>query len=364
MMVFFCHLRNTFALSFNGHVLIQLKEITHSYFISHLLHSFLNFAFDGKLAVSIFWFMSAYVISIKLFSSETNKYLFKSFSKRYFRLMIPTLGSILFAYILLISSAMHNIQLAQVLGPSYQNGWLGSFYPFEPHLSDAIRTGLWDTFFDYGWRTTYNASLWSMHPELYGSVFCFFLFGVTGKYRLRHYFYFILICGSFLLKSYWMVSFLLGFSLCDLDYSPANRFRDSLNQLFSNKYLNLLFFISLIIMGGKPNYFGFLDVIISSLLVFLVTRTSILQSILASRFLVWLGKISFSFYLIHLPILCSFTCYLYLHLDMPYPVKAVTLLSSTLSLTLFLAHFFNKYIDRNGIILSNRFAAWLTKQDD
>ena len=95
-------------------------------FISYVLH----FLTDGEIAVYIFWLMSAYVISINLFRKNTRNYIKSVIAKRYFRLVIPVLGSVLFAYSILTFGGMHN----QLLGVASGNEWLGRFYMFEPNF--------------------------------------------------------------------------------------------------------------------------------------------------------------------------------------------------------------------------------------
>lgn len=363
LLVVFCHLRNAFAISFTDNLLEQLKVSTDSYFLAHTLHSFVNILFDGNLAVYIFWFLSAYVISIKLFVKNDRQYLFQSFSKRYFRLMIPVLASVVFAYLLLHFGLMYNSELAQQLGPDYQNGWLGSVYQFDSNFIEAVRGGVWDTFFNYTEASSYNSILWTMQPELYGSMFCFLLFGVLGINKYRYLFYLLIICGAFILENYSLSSFLLGFFLCDIDYSEPGRIKKTLDFITKNKFINAVIFICVIVIAGKPNYFDFFDLFISSLIVLLIMRTVFLQNFFQKKIIVWLGKISFSLYLLHLPIICSFSCYLYLSLDMEYQTKVLVISSLTIALTLFLAFVFTKYIDKNGVRLANKFAFWLTRPD-
>lgn len=361
MLVLFCHLRNTFAISFTDELLEQLKQGTHSYLLAHTLHSFVNILFDGNLAVNIFWFMSAYVISVKLFIRNDRKYLFQSISKRYLRLMIPALSSILLAFFLLQSGLLYNSRLAEQLGPDYQHGWLGSFYQFSPDFFKALKCGIWDTFFQYNEATSYNSSLWTMQPELYGSLFCFLLFGILGLNKHRFVLYVLAIGASLALKYYALTSFLLGFALCDIDHTKPPRISRVVDVLTGNRYLNTFALLCLLILGGKPNFFDIADLFIGAAIVVVVMRTTYLRSFLQGRLFVWLGKLSFSIYLLHLPVICSLSCYLYLTLPMDHSLKVAVICVITIAVTLALSALFTRYIDKNGVKLSDRFARWVTR---
>ena len=362
LIVVFCHLKNTFFIHWPEELLFLLKDKTNSYFISHIIHSIVNILFDGGLAVYIFWFMSAYVISIKLFTSNDDSYLIKSFIKRYFRLLIPVLASVLFAYIVLSSDLMYNSILAHKQGKGYIDGWLNNFYNFEPNFFLAIKSGIWDTFFDYDPQKTYNAVLWSIKPELFGSIFCYFIFGIFKESSRRYVFYVPIILGTFALEEYWLTSFMLGFLFCDIDHSDSSVFRDYLNIITSNQVLNIFLFICLIIIGGKPSFFGFDNLLISSFMVLIILKTEPLQRLFESNVLIWLGKISFALYLIHLPIICSLSCYLFLILPYSFFLKLFAVIIVTLIISLIGANLFTKYIDNFGIKVSRNIAFQFLKE--
>lgn len=358
LMVVFAHLQYTFAPSFHYNSFLWLKALTGSYVLGHILHSFVAILFNGGLAVYIFWFMSAYVLSIKLFQKGNHEYLFKSLIKRYFRLVIPVLGSVLFAYFLLKLGFMYNGQLAEVLG----NSWLGKHYDFQAHLGKAILSSFWDTFFSYEEKTTYNAVLWTMNPELLGSYFIFTLFALFQFRKSRYIFYTILSILFFTLKEYAFVSFILGFWLCDLDHTNLF-FKDLIEKLFKNSWLTILFFLMSLIVIGKADYLAYGNLFGGITIVIFVMKTKVLQSLLNHKFLTWLGRMSFSLYLIHLPVICSFSCFLYLNLSFNYYFKVAIISISTLVLCLSLSYFFSQFIDRNAIRLANHLGNYIARKD-
>jgi peptidoglycan/LPS O-acetylase OafA/YrhL len=363
LMVFLCHLGLAFQPDLGEKIFFYLKDLTHSHLVSHLLHAFLNILFDGPIAVYIFWFMSGYVISIKLFNTNGKEYLTNAFTKRYFRLVIPCLGSVLLGYFLLKLGYMYNIEVATLLKQK-ESSWLTDLYNFKPDFLNALTSGLWDTFFNFSWEKTYNVSLWTMKPELYGSLFCFFLFGLFGTMPKRYIAYIIIIAVTFFVDSN-LVGFLLGFFLCDIDYSD-NKLKN-INRLlekhfFSKWYYASVFFSILIVFTGS-DVWTLSNILLSTLLVFTVMRSGFLQTIFQSRPLVWLGKISFSLYLLHVPLICSLSCFLYLYLDFPHETKALVSSGITIVVVLLLSVVYTKYIDNLSLKFSNKIAMAFTKNN-
>ncbi len=328
-----------------------LEENIDSYLVSHIVHGIVNLFFNGEFAIYIFWFLSAYVISIKLFASEERSYLARAFTKRYFRLAIPVVASVIFAYLLLSLGLMFN---QKIYHPD-AGAWIARYYTFEPNIFLAIKSGLWNTFFDLGGSVTYNPVLWTMNPELYGSLFIFLIFGVLGHNKFRFVIYIIVAIGTFALSKYWMLTFILGFALCDLNYHDHKTVVHSLyDRLLINQKFNVLIFVGLTILGGFPNYYGFFYVGISGLIVFVILKTWILRAFFQNKIFVWLGRISFGLYLIHFPLICSFSSWLYLILPFEHTSRIPIVFFLSTIVSLFLSHWFTNYVDRFAIRFSNR----------
>ncbi len=360
LMVLFNHLQLMLAENKLKELLVFFEEKTNSYTISHIFHGAINLFFNGEFAIYIFWFLSAYVISIKLFTKDDRSYLIRAFTKRYFRLAIPVIASVLFAYVLLSLGLMYN---QKIYGPESET-WITSYYLFDPNIFVAVKSGLWNTFFNPGGSVTYNAVLWTMNPELYGSLFIFLLCGIIGNNHHRFLFYLSIALGTFFLAKYWMLTFILGFSLCDLNYS---RLKTSIHTfqdlLLKNQRVNTILFVALVILGGFPNYYGFFYVGLSGLIVFVILKTERLQTFFQRKIFVWLGRISFGLYLIHLPIICSFSCFLYIALPFDYMTKVFLVFVLSTTLSLFLAHWFAKVVDQFAIKFSNKIGDLVTDKD-
>ena len=94
---------------------------------------------------------------------------------------------------------------------------------------------------------------------------------------------------------------------------------------------------------------------VAALLVFYgVTLLPIAQTALTLPVARWLGKLSFSLYLIHFPILFTVVSamFLYIHAELPYGAAIAACTAIGMSLTLMLAVLFQRLVDRRAIFLS------------
>lgn len=300
--------------------------------------------------------MSGYVISIRLFSTNNKWYLTGAFTKRYTRLAIPALCSIMLGFFLMKFHWMYNVQLTHIITDPQSIVWLGERFNFHPDFFKAMKSAVWGTFFQFT-EPSYNSSLWTMNPELYGSLFCFALFGVFGTSKRRYVLYILILLIAFKLYLFWLMAFLLGFYICDLDFSE-NIFKKYIvfaeEKIFSKAYISVPLFIATLVLGGQKYNLGYFNMVISFFLVFIVMKSSLLKQLFQLKPIVWLGKVSFSFYLIHLAVLCSLGCYLYWVLPYSHVIKIIIASGATIVTTYALAVLFTKYIDDTAVNISNK----------
>jgi peptidoglycan/LPS O-acetylase OafA/YrhL len=364
LIVLFGHLKYTCFLTEYETITSFIHNLPTFYFLKVILTNTLAIFFDVELAIWVFWFLSSYVISILFFktNSSYDKILIGYFSKRYFRLAIPVLASVIFAYILLKLRLIYNHQLAYSQGALYINGWLNSFYNFEPDLINAIQSAVFDTFFNYQGLTTYNASLWTIQSEYLGSLFTFSLFGIVKHNPQRFLIYTIILVILLKLQLFWLCAFLIGHALCDYDYSEFNhkiivQIRSVEQRLIRFKLLVFIGSMLFIILGRNiltvikvPSELH--SLLLSIFVVYMCLRSEHFKNIFSTPIPLWLGKNSFSMYLIHLPLICSLTCFLILTNSSLF--GKVSSCFITLIVLLVISYFFTKYIDKKSIALANR----------
>jgi len=371
LIVLFSHLHQTCFIIHKQLLYSHIESWNIFFVVKDLIINILNLLHDGDLAVWIFWVLSSYVISILFFKKNENydKIVIGYFSKRYFRLFIPVFFSIIFAYVLLEYGLMFNHHLATKLGNPYSNGWLSSFYNFKPNFFIAIKTGIYTTFFNYQNDYSYNAVLWTIYYEFLGSLFTFSIFGIIRHNSRRFLLYFIITIILIKLKLLWLCAFVIGHILCDYDFSiiKSNSFKKI--KTIENKlheFRIIVFIFSLLFIIFSTPIMTFLNIpyiyhklILSIFIVYICLRNKLYKLFFSSRIPFWLGKISFSLYLVHLPILCSFTCYL-IYVNNTFQSKILVSLL-TIIVVLIISLFFTKYIDKKSVIFANKIGDYFKK---
>lgn len=317
----------------------------------------LNIIYNGGFAVSLFFVLSGYVLSAYFFQTGKHSYLIENAIKRYLRLVIPVLFSVILAYLILRLDLFYNQKIAQIS----RSDWLSNFWNFNHNLNIMLSEGSYKVFL-YG-DCTYNRVLWTMTYEFFGSFLTFATAILVGQLRHRFWLYFIIILIT--IDTYYFL-FILGVFLSDFFQRPVIK---------QNNYplLTWLFLGIGLFFGSYPSIVSIDDTIYSILsfaciknpvifyhgcgafLVLLsILLSTKLQSFFSNFIFMFLGKISFSLYLIHLIGICSFSCYIFMHLLnwFSYFTAFVTTLILSLSLFMCIAYVVYNYIDKVGIKLS------------
>lgn len=328
---------------------------------------------DGPFAVWLFWVMSGIVLSMQWFSltarsehARAKRYLKKAFLRRYPRLLLPVLASVVFAYGLTAMGLMRNQELAQVLNHSHP--WLGSFYDFTPSILDATKDTFWRTFFCFSETHTYNAVLWTMEKELWGSYLIFVFLALFGRKRWKPFLYAPLAISLCAYKLHWLNAFLIGMVIGDVYtwvISSHREIRERFGSvakkliLASNSRMAFVLYAAFLIyfIGAKiwdEGYHLFFAVVMCVL----VISHERFRSFFSFPLFAYLGKISFGLYLIHLPVICSFVPWSYfLLMDQMGHWGAVSVsVTAAIFLSVGLGHLLYWIADRPSLPFSKKFA--------
>lgn len=314
----------------------------------------LNILFSGNFAVRLFLVMSGYVLCLGYFRSRDKKRLLKSASKRYFRLLPPILVSNVLICLLMYGGLFRNVQVSELTGSL----WLAGFNRTEPNLLRAVWEAVFGCFFTGA--NQYNGVLWTIRYLFLGALLvygCAWLFG-EKKWRYAVY---LPLAAALLMTDY--AGVFLGFVLCDFVQTQDKL----MERLKEQKWLLWLAFIAGLYLSSYPSGGIYLEHTMYGLLgvprvvlfhlvgaLFMVGSVILLeplQKFFALPLFVKLGKISYSMYLVHFPIIATFGCGLFclLYGKMNYHAAAALVFVMTTALVIAISILFEKYIESLGM---------------
>lgn len=318
-------------------------------------HSPFAFIYSGTSAVFCFFVLSGYILSYAINKGKVIDNAVSLAVKRYPRLALPAVASCLFSYFIMIYFKQ-DTSLVFWFAKGYGN--------FDASIFGAIKDGLYTSFFKGG-KGNYNWVLWTMKIELFGSLIISLLYILNSFLEYKKTIITIAL-ASILLLSNDMLSitgysaFMIGMMF--FEFGKKLERSHQIIILISGLYLsgfhsesNSYHWMSYLI---DKKYTLVIYVLGASMIVYSLINGQIhaISSALTNRFSLTIGKLSFSLYLIHLPILFSFGV-LTFNLTVPMLGYFLAFSLSTLVsffITLALSHFFFICIDKKSMQLSRK----------
>ena len=318
----------------------------------------------GNFSVCIFFVLSGFVLIQKYFIMRDNNVIISGAVRRYIRLLIPVSAAIVLSFLLSSAGLFHyyaeTVMITANNNPA--NYWV-NYWTFTPNIADAIIQAMWGSFF-VGGDIYYDPVLWTMTIEFYGSMLVFAMALLFGPRRNRWTFY--LAAAVVFFNSYYL-AFIIGMALADIFTNKTSLFKTS-NKII----LSIILFVGLF-LGSYPvstvtsdSLYGFLNngffqtpkmiyhITGAGMIMYVLLNSQRLQKAFSSTVPVFLGKISYSLYLVHFLVISCLTCSLFLALYPVLPYGAAVLTSCILSLLIIvpLSYMFYKYVDTAGVELS------------
>ncbi|MCC7302063.1 MAG: acyltransferase [Bacteroidia bacterium] len=289
----------------------------------------LNVIANGNFCVMIFFVLSGFVLSHKYLSQGDFSILTNAAKRRYFRLFIPVGFTLLLSFILLRLNAYKHLEVSVI---AHSEPWMGTLWRMDPSF------GTWLEFFFYrvmfqGWHD-YDTSMWTMSKELYGSFLVFGLLAITHKLKSKNIAFLAAIILAFLFDMDHYIGFFAGMMLFSLEKLALKS-----EGILSRTVLPWTLMAGGLLLGSFPSlawaymswwdfiknqaildHFVFIHSIGAIMVVAAVIMSPIMQKILGTKPLLFLGNISFSLYLLHPLVLGSFASSFFLdhHLDWGY----------------------------------------------
>lgn len=270
----------------------------------------LNLFFNGNTAVRLFLVISGYLLCRGFFVTGDRRRLAQSAGKRYLRLMPAVLVINVVIYVCMKLGWYYNTPAAAVAG---SEEWFAGFNAFAPSLLGMLKESLYGSFL-FG-INKYNGVLWTIQILFVGAYLNYALAAFASRSRFRWLLYGALALA--LLRTDFL-SIFLGYVLCDLmhtDWSWWKRICEcrTLNGcllavgLYFMSYPSAGFGYEGTIWGILPkvlvNYYHIFGVLC---FVTAVLGLEPIQRFFSMRGFLYIGRISYSLYLIHFPVMATF----------------------------------------------------------
>lgn len=261
------------------------------------------FVKQGFMAVYFFFSLSGFVIALNYFNKINDvKDLLYFQKKRFFRLY-PVHIFVLFTVLAIQCLKYFLIQIGLPAGSEAFGGHstTGSWYTLKDFI---LQIFLLQAIIDYGYFLSWNSAAWTISAEFY----TYFVFGFLALISNKRLYIYIIITILYIFFYNEIFEFINSF----LEIKLHRAFKDCLLFFFTGSLtyfiykiikfrLNDIIFLilSLIVLYFQryvPNHILFSTML---LLVALLKKNSLINILLNNKFLVYMGTISYSFYMIH-----------------------------------------------------------------
>jgi len=276
----------------------------------------LNVFFNGNTAVRLFLVLSGYLLCRGFFLTGDRNRLKQSALKRYFRLM-PAVLAVNVVIFFCMKLGLYQNGPAAVLAGSEE--WFAGFNSFAPSFWGMLKESLFGCFL-FG-TNDYNGVLWTLQMLFLGAYLDYGLAALIGRWKYRYLVYGVV---AVLLVRTDFLSIFLGYVLCDFMHTGWKIQR----LLCKSRALNWIFLVTGLyfmcypsagfgyegtIWGILPfvfvNYYHILGVL---LFVFAVLNLEPLQRFFSLGLFQYLGRISYSLYLIHFLVIATLGSWFFL----------------------------------------------------
>lgn len=338
------------------------NDIANNQLIYAIHHSPFAFWYSGTAAVFIFFVLSGYVLSYAICKvPEQIPFKLKNmWIKRYPRLMIPALISCLIIWLIFNTIQIDSRQVG---------GWLQAYVMQDFSLKTAVYEGTIGSFLFA--ESSINWVLWTMTIELLGSFTLFILIYL----KQLHTAFFVLGSVAFAGLALWWRG--EGF------FCGISSFIIGMYFYFYGRQIPLFIAAILLIFGlylagahnsswsyawlyaqiGERTY-EYSNFFAGILIVYSILMSQELSRVLDKPVLVWLGKLSFSVYLLHLIlmyVICIPVFNLLLDLGASYLFAVLLAALIFIAATLWIAEFYSRYVDQLAMTSSQKLAKYLLK---
>jgi len=349
------------SLLHNNYPTLFVENSSPSIFFQVVNFPFVSILYNGHFAVLIFFVLSGYVLTFPFYSINNTQMdvLQKRLWGRYLRLNIPVAMAILISYLVYKLGLYSNVNASVISGST---NWLNTFFADGIKELGATREALYGSII-FG-KNVLIPPLWTLKIEFIGSIYILLFYISKPKapivvplimalglvfalHKDDSIYFFCFFAGSILVRFKDFFEYRILLLIFGL-YFGAFQYHSDLFDFLPN------FTASNVDIWDKKTFYNAVGAVFLTL--------SVLQGlgkeILENRLFQFLGKISFSIYLVHFIILCSLSCFIYIQLPQD-PMFLVFNFVMYVFACILAAAIFEKFIDRTAIRISHRFSSLL-----
>lgn len=319
----------------------------------------LNILAGGKFGVRIFMTLSGFFVGYRFFLTGDKKSLKAGAVKKYFRLIFPILAVNVLIFILMSFSLYFNDEASASIGSAV---FVGNYNTFAPNLFAALKEAVWGCFATG--ENQYNGPLWFIYYEFFGTLLMAAILSLVGESKARYAAY--LVAAILGIRTDFL-PFILGTVVCDLTYQTP-KWLEKVNE---QKWLMWLLLLAGLFLGSFPpigermegtiyQYFPLKIIIFyilgASMVIYALLHLGKPANILGWKPFLKFNQFSYGFYLVHFPVLCTFSCGMYLLLKdtLNYHLLAVIIYVLSFVLTCGLSYLIHITLEKPGMKIAAR----------
>jgi peptidoglycan/LPS O-acetylase OafA/YrhL len=322
----------------------------------------INILFNPGFAIHFFFLLSGYVQTYQFYQTGDKSIIQRGLLKRYFRLALPTLSVVILVY---CAHKFHWIRKDLIAENPLNSGWVKSVMPNTLQFHQLFKEGLISSFQH---NSRYYQVLWTMPTELANSYLVLLLALALHKIKHQTKVIVVLLLIEFsVLEEYYSIAFVSGMLIARLRVEPP-----AYNSVFAKKWLKWTCLAIGLYFGSYPftgyqgavsqsvyspisffdTYPHIISYYIGSVFMFLfILQSPSLQAAFSVRLVLFYGKISFMFYLIHFLLLFTLTPVVF-HISNNIPITIIV----SLALVTGISWLLTVLVDQPTLRFCNRFS--------
>ncbi len=296
---------------------------------------------NGNVAVQYFFVLTGFLVSRSFFSgsSPQRREILAKSCNRYLRLMPVVFMATFCTWLCMKLGLHHHLQILDIVGnPAH----VETYCNFSPTLSRFLLNAFYEPFVIGG--SDYVRPFWTIRYELWGYILCMLACYFLQDSRLRRLGYIAVALLLWIQIDVNFVGMLMGVFVADLCYctdrdtTVFSRFYAPV--LYNRAVIGVLFVLVAYLMAcpmyftGWYAFFGAIPKLVpeivraagAAILVFCLVQTPKAAKLLESKWMLWLGEISFTVFAFHWLVMLTLQAWLFdgLYDRLGYDAAAVT----------------------------------------